>query len=798
MIELTLEPKVTRLIPDVERLQESCDKVLADRSAFDSWQQRLAACEGAARRAHSADQRLDELRRLVEQTAGEHGRRLNECLGEVGHCRGRISAVEDSVKRLDKSLRIAEQRQLGWDQCRKRDQRDLDLLLDGLQRRLEDAEAQNQHGLQGLLRHLQQPAAALCGRLRGGPSRAGAPAGGLSVRAAATASGVIAPARAPRGPAAGSPAARRGGRAAVVVEQSSFGESSRSLLLAPRGARAAGAVEQGSPGESSRSFLLAPRGERAASPAAARGADAGEQARRRLIGRLFDALDRDGNGLLDQREMEWFARQAGFEGSSEEWAREFRLLCAGTVPAGLKLERFRAMVDEQTVDAGGRLFRGRWFCSHEEICRLLSEPAPAQHSPSRGEGPLLRHGEGGVEPPLLHEANGPRSVGGLDADAQSADAAGRILVQMPRTPQQASARTLLQTPGTTPRAERPGPASGASPARSSFFSEAPRRGCPGAAGLLAGLAAADQASGGQPSESEEEDGHGPPESQGPRASGGDVTVTQPGFSFGAPPGAAAGAWRGAGPEEGAREAGALPRSGPGEELAAHAGRGGEGEGAGGEGSAGSERRLEETGSMGSGAWDDPDSQGDDLSPIAPLSLQVQPPMDEEEEQADSEIAPAAPARWPTDLPRESDSEGEEEQADSEIAPAAPARWPTDLPRESDSEGEDEEPGVLVESIRAPVPRALGRPAAAGPAGGIPAGAARERAALPQGIVRVAPPPLVARPSEEEEEEEEAKEAAPGLAAEAGAEEAVVASPPGSGSSSGHSLDIGVLDDDIEL
>ncbi|CAK0789851.1 unnamed protein product, partial [Prorocentrum cordatum] len=89
-----LVEQVARVMPDVQRLQDSCDRVLADRAAFDSWQRRLAACEGAARRASDADRRVDELWALVEQTAGEQGRVLSECVGEVELGMSRLCAVE--------------------------------------------------------------------------------------------------------------------------------------------------------------------------------------------------------------------------------------------------------------------------------------------------------------------------------------------------------------------------------------------------------------------------------------------------------------------------------------------------------------------------------------------------------------------------------------------------------------------------------------------------------------------------------------------------------------------------------
>ncbi|CAK0789852.1 unnamed protein product, partial [Prorocentrum cordatum] len=156
-----LVEQVARVMPDVQRLQDSCDRVLADRAAFDSWQRRLAACEGAARRASDADRRVDELWALVEQTAGEQGRVLSECVGEVELGMSRLCAVEDSVERLDHGWRAA------WGRHRRRDQHDVDGLLEGLHRRLQEADARHQHEFERMRQHLQHRFADLAGRLPG-------------------------------------------------------------------------------------------------------------------------------------------------------------------------------------------------------------------------------------------------------------------------------------------------------------------------------------------------------------------------------------------------------------------------------------------------------------------------------------------------------------------------------------------------------------------------------------------------------------------------------------------------------
>ncbi|CAK0907293.1 unnamed protein product [Prorocentrum cordatum] len=115
------------------------------------------------------------------------------------------------------------------------------------------------------------------------------------------------------------------------------------------------------------------------------------EARRSIVGQLFDVLDTDGDGLLSQQEMEQFARHHGFEGSDDEWAKEFQLLCGMPIfgetsrghRMGVPLDRFRTLVDDQS-EAG-------LFCSHEELCQLLLElrqGQPQRHDEAQRSGLL--------------------------------------------------------------------------------------------------------------------------------------------------------------------------------------------------------------------------------------------------------------------------------------------------------------------------------------------------------------------------------------------------------------------------
>ncbi|CAE7267175.1 unnamed protein product [Symbiodinium necroappetens] len=52
-----------------------------------------------------------------------------------------------------------------------------------------------------------------------------------------------------------------------------------------------------------------------------------DRERASLVIRLFEALDRDGDGFLGVRELWPLASATGFKGSDDDWAREYRLLC---------------------------------------------------------------------------------------------------------------------------------------------------------------------------------------------------------------------------------------------------------------------------------------------------------------------------------------------------------------------------------------------------------------------------------------------------------------------------------------
>lgn len=93
-------------------------------------------------------------------------------------------------------------------------------------------------------------------------------------------------------------------------------------------------------------------------------------ARGKLILEAFRACDADGNGWLSTGEMRAFARWTGFDGSDEEWAEEYRLLCSehgADEAVGIDVAVFRTLANDAS-DSG-------CHCTNEELQEIAVECA---------------------------------------------------------------------------------------------------------------------------------------------------------------------------------------------------------------------------------------------------------------------------------------------------------------------------------------------------------------------------------------------------------------------------------------
>jgi len=105
--------------------------------------------------------------------------------------------------------------------------------------------------------------------------------------------------------------------------------------------------------------------------------------RSELIGRVFTALDRNGNGLLESSEMRRFASQTGFEGDDTEWLEEFSKLCRESGIQGVtsvSQSLFTQLVNDESEETG-------CYCSDDDLATILSDLRKAG-SPLRG-GPAM-------------------------------------------------------------------------------------------------------------------------------------------------------------------------------------------------------------------------------------------------------------------------------------------------------------------------------------------------------------------------------------------------------------------------
>jgi Ca2+-binding EF-hand superfamily protein/predicted GNAT family acetyltransferase len=98
--------------------------------------------------------------------------------------------------------------------------------------------------------------------------------------------------------------------------------------------------------------------------------------RSELVRKIFNLLDKDGDSVLNEKEMRPFAAHTGFDGNAAEWAAEYRMLCSsynGFQPS-ISLALFEKLVDDQSEDG--------CYCTDEEIqVMVLAESEPSAKVP---------------------------------------------------------------------------------------------------------------------------------------------------------------------------------------------------------------------------------------------------------------------------------------------------------------------------------------------------------------------------------------------------------------------------------
>jgi len=90
-------------------------------------------------------------------------------------------------------------------------------------------------------------------------------------------------------------------------------------------------------------------------------------ARCQLVRDVFDACDFDNNGQLDQEEMRRFAGFTGFDGSDQEWAEEYKMLCSSYAgqKSAIEFALFLKLVDDES-DEG-------CYCTDDELRDMLGQ-----------------------------------------------------------------------------------------------------------------------------------------------------------------------------------------------------------------------------------------------------------------------------------------------------------------------------------------------------------------------------------------------------------------------------------------
>jgi len=105
---------------------------------------------------------------------------------------------------------------------------------------------------------------------------------------------------------------------------------------------------------------------KAAGPSPVVAADPGKMTRVDLIGVVFRSCDTNSDGFLNAQEMCPFARHIGFEGSDEEWGKEFATLCTengSTAQLGIDVGLFIKLVEDSS-DSG-------CYCTSKELRAMV-------------------------------------------------------------------------------------------------------------------------------------------------------------------------------------------------------------------------------------------------------------------------------------------------------------------------------------------------------------------------------------------------------------------------------------------
>ncbi|CAE7512190.1 retsat [Symbiodinium natans] len=87
-----------------------------------------------------------------------------------------------------------------------------------------------------------------------------------------------------------------------------------------------------------------------------------ERARPEVKSTLFSCLDQDGDRRLNRAEMKTFAELTGFEGTDEDWAGEFEVLCEAQ---GCDFTAFSRLIDDDSDDG--------LYCDDSELADMLNQ-----------------------------------------------------------------------------------------------------------------------------------------------------------------------------------------------------------------------------------------------------------------------------------------------------------------------------------------------------------------------------------------------------------------------------------------
>eukprot|EP00929_Paragymnodinium_shiwhaense_P106860 TRINITY_DN72686_c0_g1_i1.p1 TRINITY_DN72686_c0_g1~~TRINITY_DN72686_c0_g1_i1.p1 ORF type:complete len:1087 (+),score=244.12 TRINITY_DN72686_c0_g1_i1:93-3353(+) len=141
--------QVTKMMPDVQVVQDLCEQLHVERENFAAWQRRITACESSASRTSMLETRLSALEKQTVVALEEQAQKLRESCHSTGCMSAQIGRLDSSLKSLDSQWRSTDQRLTACvEQYATRFRSTQDSLRESIVQRFADCDTRQQHRLE--------------------------------------------------------------------------------------------------------------------------------------------------------------------------------------------------------------------------------------------------------------------------------------------------------------------------------------------------------------------------------------------------------------------------------------------------------------------------------------------------------------------------------------------------------------------------------------------------------------------------------------------------------------------------